>query len=79
MQTTTQVIFENWKNLSRLDFDEFMLNQEKTILREEKEMIIDAWVDGYESCDLDERLEINDSMFSAGRYYSSTFDSENLQ
>ena len=56
-----------------------MLNQEKTILREEKEMIMEAWADGYESCDLDERLEINDSMFSAGRYYSSTVDSETLQ
>jgi hypothetical protein len=79
MQTTTQVIFENWKNLSRLDFDEYMLNQEKTLLREEKEMIKDAWIDGWESYDLDERLEIKMSMFSAERYYTITFDSETLQ
>lgn len=79
MQTTTQVIFENWKNLSRLEFDEYMLNQEKTLLREEKEMIKDAWIDGWESYDLDERLEIKMSMFSAERYYKITFDSETLQ
>jgi hypothetical protein len=79
MQTTTQVIFDNWKNLSRLDFDEYMLNQEKTLLREEKEMIKDAWIDGWESYDLDERLEIKMSKFSAERYYSITFESNNLQ
>jgi len=79
MQTTTQAIFENWKNLSRLEFDEYMLNQEKTLLREEKEMIKDAWIDGWESYDLDERLEIKMSMFSAERYYTITFDSETLQ
>jgi hypothetical protein len=79
MQTTTQVIFENWKNLSRYDFEEFMINQEKTLLREEKEMIKDAWIDGWESYDLDERLEIKMSMFSAERYYTITFDSETSQ
>jgi hypothetical protein len=45
-QTTVQLIFENWKNLNRLEFDEFMLNQEKTLLREEKEQIVDAWNNG---------------------------------
>lgn len=45
-QTTVQLIFENWKNLNRLEFDEFMLNQYKTLLREEKEQIIDAWDNG---------------------------------
>jgi len=79
MPTTTQVIFENWKNLSRLEFDEYMLNQEKTLLREEKEIIKDAWEDGWESYDLDERLEIKMSMFSAERYYTITFDSDTLQ
>jgi hypothetical protein len=45
-QTIVQLIFENWKNLNRLDFDEFMLNQEATLLREEKEHIINAFEDG---------------------------------
>jgi hypothetical protein len=56
-----------------------MLNQEKTLLREEKEMITDAWEDGYKSCDIDERLEIKLPMFSGEGYYFSTFDSETLQ
>ena len=42
-QTTVQLIFENWKNLSKTEFDEFMLNQEKTLLREEKQEILDAY------------------------------------
>ena len=42
-QTTVQLIFENWKNLNRLEFDEFMLNQYKTLLREEREQICDAY------------------------------------
>lgn len=79
MQTTTQVIFENFKKLDFESFYEFMINQEKTLLREEKEMIKDAWIDGWESYDLDERLEIKMSKFSAERYYTITFDSDTLQ
>ena len=41
--TIVQLIFEEWKNLNRLEFDEFMLNQEKTLLREEREQHGDTW------------------------------------
>jgi len=50
-QTTVQLIFENWKNLNRLEFDEFMLNQEQTLLREEKEFIIHAHINGQSEFD----------------------------
>jgi len=46
METIVTQIIENWKTMSKEDFDEFMLNQEKILLREEMEQIIDAWDNG---------------------------------
>lgn len=43
-------------------------------LNMEKEQIIDAWIDGYDCNDIDERLEINKSMFSAEKYYNKTYN-----
>jgi hypothetical protein len=48
METIVTQIIENWKNMSSEDFDEFMLNQEKTLLREEMEQIMDAFDEGQE-------------------------------
>jgi len=62
-QTIVQLIFENWKNLNRLDFDEFMLNQEATLIREEKEQIIDA---------IEENI-FHTSNKTAEQYYQETF------
>ena len=45
-QTMVQLIFENWQNLEIDDFYEWMFNNEQTLLREEKEHIINAFEDG---------------------------------
>jgi hypothetical protein len=45
-QTTVQLIFENYQNLKTDDFYEWMFNNEATLLREEKEHIINAFEDG---------------------------------
>lgn len=44
METIVTQIIENWKNMSLEEFNEYMLNQQKTLLREEKEQIIDACI-----------------------------------
>jgi hypothetical protein len=49
MDTIVTQIIENWKNMSSADFDEFMQNQQRTLLREEMEQIMDAWDEGQES------------------------------
>jgi hypothetical protein len=46
METIVTQIIENWKNMSSADFDEFMQNQQRTLLREEMEQIMDAWDNG---------------------------------
>lgn len=46
MNTTMQKLLDNWKTMSRTDFDEYLLNNHQTLLREEKEQILDA----YNSC-----------------------------
>lgn len=75
-QTTVQLIFENWKNLNRLEFEEFMLNQEKTLLREEKEQIMDA----YNSClskGKDGEFIVNvEDYDSAPRYWALVYGEE---
>jgi hypothetical protein len=45
-QTIVQLIFENWQKLEIDDFYEWMLNNEATLLREEKEHITDAFISG---------------------------------
>jgi len=40
----------------------------------EKEQIIDAFEDGYESCDLDEAFEINRKLASGELYYNKTYN-----
>jgi hypothetical protein len=46
METIVTQIIDNWKNMSSEDFDEYMQNQQRTLLREEMEQIIDAWDNG---------------------------------
>jgi len=46
METIVTQIIENWKTLSPQEFDEYMLNQQRTLIREEMEQIIDAWESG---------------------------------
>lgn len=41
--TVVQEIITNWETMSPKDFDVFMLNNKKTLIREEKEQIIDAY------------------------------------
>jgi hypothetical protein len=48
METIVTQIIENWKNMSSEDFDEFMQNQQRTLLREEMEQIMDAFDEGQE-------------------------------
>jgi hypothetical protein len=40
-KTVVEHIFYNWESMSRLDFDEYMLNNKQTLLREEKEQMED--------------------------------------
>jgi len=40
----------------------------------EKEQIIDAFEDGYESCDIDEAFEINRKLASGELYYNKTYN-----
>jgi hypothetical protein len=46
METIVTQIIENWKNMSSEEFDEFMQNQQRTLLREEMEQIMDAFDEG---------------------------------
>ena len=46
MDTIVTQIIENWKNMSSEDFDEFIQNQQRTLLREEMEQIMDAFDEG---------------------------------
>ena len=46
MKTKLQEVFNNWKSLSRLEFDEYMLNNMESLIREDKEQLLDA----YNSC-----------------------------
>ena len=39
----------------------------------EEQHIIKAWNAGYESNDIDEKYEINQSLFSAIKYYNETY------
>jgi hypothetical protein len=40
-KTVVEHIFYNWESMSRYDFDEYMLNNKQTLLREEKEQMED--------------------------------------
>jgi hypothetical protein len=46
MITKLQEVFLNWKAMTRFQFDEYMLNNIDSLLREEKEQLMDA----YNSC-----------------------------
>lgn len=46
MKTKLQEVIENWKTMNRMEFDEYILNNIETLLREEKEQLMDA----YNSC-----------------------------
>jgi hypothetical protein len=79
-QTTVQLIFENWRNMSQNDFNEFMLNQEKTLLREEKELILDA----YNSCLSRDKYTgefvVNTEDYeSAERYWSLIYENSKIE
>ncbi len=47
------------------------------LLEKEKEQIVNDFENGYKSCDLDEALEINKTMFSGERYYNQTYNQDN--
>jgi len=46
MTTKLQEVINNWKTMNRMEFDEYILNNMETLLREEKEQLMDA----YNSC-----------------------------
>ena len=41
--TPVQEIIEAWQKMSRGSFDEYLLNNKETLIREEKENIMDAY------------------------------------
>lgn len=43
-------------------------------IEKEKEQIIDAYEDGYESCDLDEVMEVNKKLTSGKLYYNMNYN-----
>lgn len=40
--TTVEEIISNWQSMSRLQFDEYMVNNRESLIREEMEQIVDA-------------------------------------
>ena len=71
MDTIVTQIIENWKNMSSEDFDEFMQNQQRTLLREEMEQIMDAFDEGQE---YEYQYHINNApKFDSETYYQETF------
>ena len=44
--TIVEEIIKNWSQLSRRNFDEYMLNNLSTLIRIEKEQIVDAYNEG---------------------------------
>jgi hypothetical protein len=74
MDTIVTQIIENWKNMSSEDFDEFMQNQQRTLLREEMEQIMDAFDEGQE---YEYQYHINNApKFYSETYYQETFGSK---
>ena len=47
--TTTQLIISNYYKLSPTDFAEFIINNDKTLLREDKEIIMEAFTSGFDA------------------------------
>ena len=47
--TIVEQIFKMWQTTSRGNFDEYMLNNCETLLREEKEQIVDSYIAGWEA------------------------------
>ena len=45
--TTLEEIIRNWQTLSRGGFDDYIFNNKETLIREEKEQIVDAYDIGY--------------------------------
>ena len=41
--TTVEEIISNWQSMSRLQFDEYMVNNRESLIREEMEQIVDAF------------------------------------
>ena len=60
------------KGFENLDW--LLLIRTYSLLKKEKEQIINAYDNGYKACDLDEELEINKTMFSGDRYYNNTYN-----
>ena len=46
----------------------------KELLEKEKEQIKEAYEDGYESCDLDEVMEVNKKLTSGDLYYNMNYN-----
>jgi hypothetical protein len=49
-------------------------NLKKGAIKMEKEQIIEAFEDGYKSCDIDEAFEINRKLASGELYYDKTYN-----
>jgi len=75
-ETTVQSILKKWIMLSRIEFDEFMLNQGKTLLREEKEQICNAWDNGFANgFDLG-KYDDDSNPDDANKYYLKNFKTD---
>ena len=83
-----QLLFEEFESLSKSSRDagdsqtagliDFLCERKVVALEKEKEQIVSAYDRGYKSCDLDEALEINKTMFSGERYYEQTYKPETI-
>jgi predicted alpha/beta-fold hydrolase len=66
--TVVNEIFNNWEIMSTEDFNEYMLNNKKTLIREEYEQIKDAFIQ------LDDHLVTPVSTFKkAWEYYHNNY------
>ena len=73
METIVTQIIENWKTLSPQEFDEYMLNQQRTLIREEMEQIMDAFDEGQE---YEYQYHINNApKFDSKTYYLENYKS----
>lgn len=51
-----------------------VIDKIESMIEKEKKQIVNDFENGYKSCDLDEALEINKTMFSGEEYYNQAYN-----
>jgi hypothetical protein len=69
-----QAEFNKWSE-GRVFIPQDILEQAKQM---EKDQIVNAFEVGYKSCDIDEALEINKTMFNGEKYYIDNYKPETI-